>query len=135
MNNSIIEAVNIILGGKSGGYYFAGFFFSGLAILLSLYHSSKKRNPLSPNTPENFSWMFLLWDNTKRVVATLIVIFILFRIFDLSEPLLMIGVGFLSALFLDKVIEALMNKSELISKLLGMNRDNFPQKPPNNEKQ
>ncbi len=129
MNNSIIEAVNIILGGKSGGYYLAGFFFSGLAILLSLYHSSKKRDPKSTNTPENFSWVFLLWDNTKRVTATLIVMFILFRVFNLSEPLLMIGVGFISALFLDKVIEALMAKSETISKLLGMDRDKFPQKP------
>jgi len=129
MNNTIIEAVNIILGGKSGGYYVAGFFFSGLAIILSLYHSSKKRNPASPNTPERFSWTFLFWDNTKRVIATLIVMFILFRVFDLSEPLIMIGVGFICALFLDKVIEALMSKSDMIAKLLGMDRDKFPQKP------
>ena len=126
---AIAEAIEIITGGKSGGYYIAGFFFCALAVLLSLYHSSKKRDPLSPHTPENFSWVFLIWDNVKRALATLVVIFILFRVFDLAEPMLMIGVGFFASLFLDKIIEAMMKKSEAIGKLLEMNRDNFPQKP------
>ncbi len=129
MNTSILEALEIITGGKSGGYYLAGFFFSGLAIILSLYHSSTKRNPDSPNTPYKFSWIFLFWDNFKRVVATIIVMFILFRVLDLSEPLWMIGVGFIVAFSLDKVIEYLMERSEVVWKMLGRDRDKFPQKP------
>jgi hypothetical protein len=129
MNSAIKEALEIIMGGKSGGYYIAGFFFSMLGILISLYHSSKKRDPLSPNTPERFSWLFLIWDNCKRGGVTLIVMFILFRGFNLSEFWLMISVGVVVALLLDKVIEAIMARSEIICKLLGMNRDKFPQKP------
>ena len=125
----IKEAFDIVLGGKSGGYYLAGFIFSAMAILLSLYHSSKKRDPSSASTPERFSWWFLIWDNCKRAVVTLIVEFILFRVFNLTEPLAMIGVGFFAALGLDKAIEFLMQKSQEAGKLLGMNRDNFPQKP------
>ena len=129
MEQTIKDTLQIIFGGKPASYYLAGLFFSILAILLSLYHSSKKRDPLSPSTPFRFSWWFLIWDNCKRAGATLIVMFILFRALDLSEVWGMIGVGFAVSLFLDKLIEWLMKRSEIICKLLGMDRDNFPQKP------
>ena len=126
---SIKDAFDIILGAdKTGGYYLAGFFFCTLAIILSLYLSSKKRDPLSPNTPVQFSGWFLLWDNFKRVMATCIVIFILFRVFDLSAVPAMIGVGFFVAFSLDKAIEWMMNKFNFLN-FLESNRDKFPQIP------
>lgn len=112
--NSINEALEIILGGKSGGYYIAGLFFSFLAILLSLKFYSKTRNKWSQNTPVQFSWKFLLWDNFKRISTSLILMFLLFRLFDLSAPLAMVGVGFFVALGSDKVIQLLMDKTDLM---------------------
>lgn len=123
---SIKEAFDIVLGGKTGGYYLAGFIFCFMAIFLSLYLSSKKRDPNSPATPEKFSISFLIWDNAKRIAATFIVIFMLFRIFDLSNVIAMIGVGFFVAISLDKAIEFLMEKTNLL-KFLESNRDKFPQ--------
>ena len=122
---AIQEALLIISGGKSLGYYIAGFFFAGLAILLSLYHSSKNRDKNSINTPYNFSWRFLIWDNLKRVSATIIVMFILFRMFNLQEPYLMIGVGFIVSFFLDQMIELLMKSSDAICNLLSSDRSKF----------
>lgn len=126
--NSIKEAFDIVLGGKSGGYYIAGFIFCFMAIVLSLYISSKKRDPQSPRTPAKFSWTFLFWDNAKRIVATLIVIFILFRIFDLSEIPGMLGVGFGVALGLDQIIEWMMRKFDFME-FLKSNREKFPKIP------
>lgn len=112
--NSINEAIGIITGGKTGGYYLAGFFFSFLAILLSLYIHSRTRDKNSPSTPYNFSWTFLLWDNFKRIVAGIIVMFILFRAADLSNIYAMLAVGFGVAFSLDKIIEFLMEKSNIL---------------------
>lgn len=125
----INEALEIITGSKSLGYYIAGFFFSFLAIIISLYQHSKSRNPYSSKTPYKFSWRFLLWDNCKRAAVTMIVMFILFRVFDLTTPVLMIGVGFLVSFALDRIILALMKWSEPICKMLGMDRDSSPVKP------
>lgn len=129
MHEALEEAKTIILGHKTVGYYIAAFFFTALGVIISLWHSSRKRNPSSSNTPYRFSWLFLIWDNFKRACVTLIVMFILFRCFDLSNPMLMISVGVLVALFLDKVVEWIMNQSEKVCQILGMNRDKFPQKP------
>ena len=125
---SIHDAFMIIGGGKSFGYYLAGFFFAGLAILISLYQSSRKRDVNSPNTPVQFSWRFLLWDNFKRAVTTLIVMFILFRVFDLGTPTLMIAVGFCVSLAFDQIIAAMMKWSDAICNLLSSDRSKF-QKP------
>jgi len=111
---SINEALQIILGGKSGGYYLAGFFFSLLAIILSLHQHSKTRDKYSINTPIKFSWGFLLWDNFKRITMSIIVMFILFRLFDLSNPFAMIGVGFFVSFGLDKAIQFLMEKTNIM---------------------
>ena len=109
------EALEIILGGKNGSYYIAGFFFSFLAILISLWQHSKTRDKASLNTPLKFSWTFLLWDNFKRICVTIIVMFILFRMFDLSNVYAMIGVGFFVAFGLDKAIQFLMEKTDFIN--------------------
>jgi hypothetical protein len=128
MDKSIIEALEIISGGKSGGYYIAGFFFSLLSIILSIYLHSRKRDPASPHTPQKFSWSFLIWDNGKRMVVGLIVMFILFRLFDLSNVFAMVGAGFFVSFGLDKVIEFLMEKTNIMN-FLKTDREKFNQKP------
>lgn len=127
----IKDAFDRVLGtseGKTGGYYIAGLVFTAFAIYLSLYISSKKRDPASKNTPVEFSWVFAIWDNFKRVLATFIVIFILFRIFDCSEIPAMLGVGFGVALSLDQIIEYMMAKFNFLD-FLKSNREKFPQIP------
>ena len=133
MKKSISEALLIILGeNKTGGYYLAGFFFSGLAILLSIYLHSRKRDRCSPATPEKFSWLFLLWDNAKRAAASLVLMFILFRLFDFSNVFAMVGVGFFVSFGVDKAIQFLMDKTNIMN-FLKTDRDNFPEKPKPNE--
>lgn len=112
---SIDEALKIIMGDKTGGYYLAGFFFSFLAILISLFVIAKKRrDPDSPATPRKFSLSFLVGDNIKRIGAGLIVQFLLFRLFDLSNPFAMVGVGFGVAFGLDKIIQFLIDRTDIM---------------------
>lgn len=127
MNNSLLEALEIITGGKSGGYYIAGFVFSAMAIILSLYLHSRSRNPSSKATPEKFSLLFMFWDNLKRSVASLIVMFLIFRVFDCSDIKAMIGVGFFVALGVDKAIEFLMEKTNFLD-ILKVNRESIMKK-------
>ncbi|MEJ7611350.1 MAG: hypothetical protein WKF88_09260 [Ferruginibacter sp.] len=129
MKEQFYAALRTILGDKPDGYYLAALFFSLIGILVALYQSSKKRNPRSTSTPVHFSWVFLIWDNAKRMAVTLIVMFIIFRVFDLPNPIMMIAVGIVGALYLDKAIEWLMNKAEWLCDLLSRDRNNFPQKP------
>lgn len=124
MNKEILDTIKIITGDKPISYYLAGFFFAMLAIILSIYMHSRTRDKLSTNTPYAFSWTFLIWDNAKRIVAGLILMFIFFRIFDLSNVLAMVGLGFTVAFGLDKLIEWLMQKADFM-KFLQADRENF----------
>ena len=121
---SIKEALEIITGGKSTGYYLAGFFFCCVGILLSWYLASRKRDPQSPSTPYRFDWWFLIWDNMKKATVTLLLQFLMFRMFDLSNVFAMIGVGFFLSMGLDKVIEYLMEKTNLLN-FLERDREKF----------
>lgn len=126
--NTITEAINIIMGeGKSGGYYLAGFFFSVLGIIISVRMHSINRDVLSPNTPIKYNWKFLLWDNFKRIFTGLIVMFILFRMFDLSNVWAMIGVGVFVGLGVDKAIQFIMEKTDFLN-LLKTDRTKFNKK-------
>lgn len=112
------ELQSYILGEVSVAYYLAAFFFSTLAIIVSLYHHSRSRNVESESTPQHFSWRFLLWDNTKRIVTTLIVMFFFFRFSPtlFGKPLSMelaVGVGIGLALGLDKAIQFLQDRFDL----------------------
>jgi hypothetical protein len=126
MNEVLKEVIDTVLGdGRSIGYYISGFLFSFLGILVSLYYSSTKRDKYSSSTPYHFSWTFLLWDNTKRIVVSLIIMYLLFRTIEIKEVWLMVGVGIVVTVLFDQLIEYIMNKSEAVCKLLGMNRKKF----------
>lgn len=114
MSQIIKETVEIILGSKAASYYLAGFFFSLLAIVLSLRVHSLSRDKESPNTPKEFSWKFLLWDNGKRIVSGLIIMFILFRATDLSNIWGMLSVGFGIGFGQDKMIQIIMERSNIL---------------------
>lgn len=118
------EFKQLVLGPASVAYYMAAEFFAILALILSLYMDSRKRDPQSSSTPVQFSWLFLIWDNTKRIVVGQIALFIIFRFATelIGRQLNMwvaVGAGFLLSFGLDKVIQWLKNKSSF----LDMNRE------------
>lgn len=118
------EFKQLVLGPASVAYYMAAEFFAILALILSLYLDSRKRDVNSSSTPMKFSWLFLLWDNTKRIVVGQITLFILFRFATelIGRQLNMwiaVGAGFLLSFGLDKIIQWIKNKSSI----LDMNRE------------
>lgn len=123
------EFKQLILGNASVAYYLAAEFFAVLALILSLYMSSKKRDVASSSTPVQFSWLFLIWDNTKRIVVGQITLFLIFRFMTelLGRQLNMwiaVGVGFFLSFGLDKAIQMIKEKSSL----LDMNREKMIEK-------
>lgn len=125
MDNVITETLNIILGDKPVSYYFAGFFFSLIAITLAVYLHSRNRDISSTNTPKKFSITFLIWDNFKRAVTGMMVMFLIFRVFDCSNIGVMIGVGFFISFGVDKAIVWLMENFSFM-KFLKTDRNAFP---------
>jgi hypothetical protein len=124
------EFKSLVLGGLSIPYYAAAFFFCFLAIILSMYAGSQKRDPKSSSTPELFSWHFLIWDNAKRIAAGLILMFVIFRfaVPAIGKALTMetaFGIGFGIAMGLDQVIGYLKKKFDLLQ----MDREKFNTKP------
>lgn len=118
------EFKQLILGNVSVAYYLAAEFFALLALILSLYMSSKKRDVASSSTPVQFSWLFLIWDNTKRIVVGQITLFLIFRFITelLQRQLNMwiaVGVGFFLSFGLDKAIQMIKERSSLFD----MNRE------------
>lgn len=134
------EFKQLILGNVSIAYYLAAEFFALLALILSLYLNSKKRDVASSSTPVEFSWLFLIWDNTKRIVVGQITLFLVFRFVTelLGRELNMwiaVGVGFFLSFGLDKAIQIIKERSSLFD----MNREKMISKigntgPVNNQK-
>lgn len=54
-------------------------FFAGLGILFVLLMGTKLRDPDSVNSPKKFSWSYLGSDNFKRILASLIAVYISLR--------------------------------------------------------
>lgn len=123
------EFKDLVLGGVSVAYYLAAEFFALLALILSLYMHSKKRDLNAVSTPQGYSWLFLIWDNTKRIVVGQIAFFILFRFATeiLGRQLNMwvaVGIGFVLSFGLDKVIQLIKDKSSFFD----MNREKMIEK-------
>jgi hypothetical protein len=123
------EFKQLILGNVSVAYYLAAEFFALLALILSLYTGSKKRDATSASTPVQFSWLFLIWDNTKRIVVGQITLFLIFRFVTelLGRELNMwiaVGVGFFLSFGLDKAIQIIKERSSLFD----MNREKMIEK-------
>lgn len=112
------EFKQLLLGNASVAYYMAAELFAVLALILSLYLNSKKRDVASSSTPMQFSWLFLIWDNTKRIVVGQITLFLIFRFVTelLGRQLNMwiaVGVGFFLSFGLDKAIQVIKERSNL----------------------
>ncbi|HEU5290240.1 MAG TPA: hypothetical protein VFU05_06310 [Cyclobacteriaceae bacterium] len=115
MDYSIVK--RNILGPLSGELYVSLFFFSGLAVILMLYvFAQQKRDKNSPNTPVHFSWKFMLWDNAKKLVVTIILLFLIFRFSSEAfnrEPSMWfaVGVGVLISMGVTWAIQYFLSKA------------------------
>lgn len=95
---------------------FLGFiFFAIIGISLSLLWQTSRRDQNSPNTPEKFSFWFMLQDNAKRLTATILTVYIALRftpeIFNVTLTnfwALTIGLG------VDKIAEFVKNKTSFL---------------------
>lgn len=122
------EFKQLVLGDLSIPYYMAAALLCFLAILVSMYAGSKRRDQSSESTPFCFSWWFLIWDNTKRIVVGMIVMFFFFRFASaaIGRALSMevaVGIGFFLSIGLDQAIGFLKQKFDLLQ----MNREKFKQ--------
>jgi hypothetical protein len=71
--------INYLLGDQSPLHFLGLIFFALLAALLSLLLHTTSRDVEGDNKPVEFSWRFLWCDNIKRIVSTLILIFVCIR--------------------------------------------------------
>lgn len=108
------EALKSLKGDKPGAYYISGFIFATMGLIVSMWYSSRKRDKASASTPKKFSIEFLIGDNMRRAVVSIIVIYILFRGFNLDSFWAQLGVGAGVAASLDAVIAILMEKFDLL---------------------
>lgn len=73
------EILDHILGPGDPSYFIAAVFYAAVGIVVSLLFSSTKRDQSKPETPNTFSWYYLLWDNAKRIVLSVLLVLITLR--------------------------------------------------------
>ena len=96
--NAIKEAIELIFGDKSGGYYLACFAFSTIGILIMLRIGASKRDRDSTRTPEKFNFWFMVWDNATKALATYALLFVAYRFIPEMSMLVALGIGFAASL-------------------------------------
>lgn len=74
-----MENYNYLLGFLSLKLFLVMLLFAVLGIIVSLLIDSQRRDQSSKNTPEKFSWLFLLKDNWKTIVLTAIIVVLTIR--------------------------------------------------------
>jgi len=68
-----------LLGSIAAWEYAAGFVFALIGAILSLRLHARTRDKYSDNTPQKFSWRFLVQDNLQRLFTGFLITFVAFR--------------------------------------------------------
>lgn len=71
--------IDHVLGTQDYSFYLAQWFFAFIGLGISLLLHSTKRDPDSINTPKDFSWRFLIQDNSKRIALAVLLLFVCLR--------------------------------------------------------
>lgn len=104
-----------ILGTDTYQAFITQYFFAIVGVLISLLLHGANRDVKEPSTPNNFSFLFLLKDNWKRIVLNLLVIFVTIRFFkeltgfELSL-FFCLGIGF----SYDKLLQVIKDKADVL---------------------
>jgi hypothetical protein len=112
------EFASLLLGNVSLPMFFGLFFFAMIGVFINLLIHATTRDQNSPATPVKFSFRFLLWDNWKRIVLSILLIYVSIRFVSMFFAItvdgkneyylfaaLLIGFGF------DKLGELIKKKS------------------------
>ena len=70
---------NYLTGQTDPGLFIACLFFAGLGILFVLLMGTRLRDPRSINSPRYFSWQYLWSDNTRRILASILAVYLTLR--------------------------------------------------------
>ncbi len=109
MNQELLE---LLIGPGSTARLVGALIYAFLGAFLMLLLSTTKRDVNSNRTPEQFSWRFLFSDNTKRIISTIILIFLFIRFSrELLGADITMYVAVLIGLGSDKLAEFIKNKS------------------------
>ncbi len=74
-----MEVKNYLTGNTDPTFFLWCLFFAGLGILFVLLMGTKLRDPGSIYSPQRFSWSYLLSDNFKRILASLLAVYLSLR--------------------------------------------------------
>lgn len=95
--------------------FIASFLFAMIGVVISLLIDANYRDQNSPKTPRPFKLSFLLKDNWKRIVLSLLVILVTIRFTkEITGWDLNMFVSLLIGVVYDKLVEYLKKKSELL---------------------
>lgn len=119
-----MEILHNIIGLGGLQHFFTLLFFAMLGATVNLLNNVQKRDKHSRNTPYRFSLQFLVLDNWKRCVSSLLLIYLFLRFMPLLLPaqvydaisgdmefVLAILIGF----SFDKLSEFLKDKAKILS--------------------
>lgn len=109
------EFKELILGDVSIATYAAAFFFSFIVIFLNVIIVSLNKYKKAEGTPEKWSFSFAMIDNAKRMIATMMMMFLFYRFAStiIAKELSMewaVGVGIGITFGLDKMMGWLKSK-------------------------
>lgn len=70
------ETLSYFIGENTPWQFVALFFFAAIGATIKLLQQANVRDPKAPSTPEDFTWAFLLKDNWKRILLTVLLIYV-----------------------------------------------------------
>jgi hypothetical protein len=108
---------NVITGMDNPEKFLGLIFFALVGVMLSLLLQTTARNPNSESTPFKFSWKFLWKDNVKRILASIVLIYVALRF---SPQLIGVDIteffAFAIGFGLDKLSEQIKMKTNILGK-------------------
>lgn len=107
-----------ILIGLTAPLEFSGLvFFAIIGVFVSLLIQTTKRDVTSTNTPFGFSWSFLFSDNVKRLVLSILLIYLALRFTpDIIGMQVNNFVAFSIGLSFDKLAQFVKDKTNIFGK-------------------
>ena len=104
-----------ILGTDTYQAFITQFFFAILGVAISLLLHGANRDVKEVSTPNQFSLVFLIKDNWKRIVLNLLIIFITIRFFkEITGFELSLFFCFVIGFSYDKLLQLLKSRSDLL---------------------
>jgi len=74
-----METKNYLTGATNPDFFLWCLFFAGLGILFVLLMGTRLRDPASVNSPAKFSWKYLWNDNLRRILASVLAVYLSLR--------------------------------------------------------